>query len=725
MTNCRVGALAAALFLTITSCCVAAPAIFWASDPVRPDETLVTLGEGIRSDCVVESARLSDGVTVKPVVNPLPSLSKWTVLKPLQVGPRSVKAVLPAAWKPGVFALRVRQADGVSNLLLANAPDPWWLQGDEGQRSTPGGWVRVFGKGLGPSSDEVRAVLRNTQGEDTALKVTKATCWALSAALPATLKSGDYTLFVHNGLGGEAGWRAAGQLTVIPPVTWKTDMFTVAGEGEKVDTDKAIQEAVDKAAANGGGIVFLPRGTYDVKGQLLIPPGTVLRGEGMGLVNLYWANSAEPPAALITGANCGVQDLTIHCFNYIRVISDTPDSERFRLNRVRVRAVPEAVRGRIIKPTKEPFCGLHIQGRNWQVTGCDIYAALACNAQGRALIAGPWGFAGDKGPWYGVMTDNKFFGHMYGCENYKDVIFERNEVQGVCISATTYWNNFSQNLYCADNFIQHVYGGDREIMTFDAGGGAYFGKARAQGAHLTLAADPVFKDYAPTAHTDYRGAAVFILDGTGAGQYRLVTANQGREWEIDRPWIVSPDDTSIISIVPFRGRNLFIGNTFVDGGAVQLYGSSADVILAGNKGTRIDGFFTWGLNPHGWGWQPSFCCQFLDNELTEGSGYGARVWGPSFIGVTTNNSNEQYGGPLARGTLFRRNVMHTQGYIRVEGNTEDTLVEGCTVKHSPTGIRVGTTTRQTLLRKNVFEDVAQPLDGDGPKNAVIVDIKKE
>ena len=76
---------------------------------------------------------------------------------------------------------------------------------------------------------------------------------------------------------------------------------------------------------------------------------------------------------------------------------------------------------------------------------------------------------------------------------------------------------------------------------------------------------------------------VSILDGRGAGQYRLVTAHEGREWEVDRPWIVPPDASSRISIAPFRGRNLFIGNTFEDGGAFQLYGAAHDSIVAENK----------------------------------------------------------------------------------------------------------------------------------------------
>ncbi len=696
----------------------AAPGIHWVSDPVAPDETVVILGEGLEAGAVVELLRLADGPAGQPG-SPEPR-GQFATLKPLQVSGRCIKAVLPpnaipTQAKGGLYALRVRQGEAVSNTLLANEPNPWWFQGDEGRLASPGGWLRIFGKCLGTAAATV--LLRDAAGQDRRLAVKAANGWSLNVPLPADLPRGDHEVFVHNGWGGPAGWRRAGRLSVVAPVTQPPTMILVANTG---DTDKAIHEALEKAAKSGGGIVFLPRGSYDVKSALVIPPRTVLRGEGMGLVSLYVANTPDPPESWISGRDYGLEELSLYCFNYRRVISDTPDSERLRLHHVRVRAVPEAVRHTVKKNNKEPLAALHITGRNYRITGCDVYGALPGNAQGRVLVTGPWGFARDQGPWYGVISDSEFYGHMYGCENYKAVIFERNKVTGVCFSATTYWNNFAQDLYCADNDVRHVYGGDREIMTFDAGGGAYFGAAKATGTHLTLAAEPQFKDYAPRAHTDYRGAAVFILDGTGAGQWRQVTANQGREWELDRPWTVAPDDTSRFSIVPFRGRNLFIGNRFVDGGAVQLYGSAADVILAGNTGARIDGFFTWGLNPHGWGWQPSFCCQFLDNELTEGSGYGGRVWGPSFFGVTTGDSNAQYPGPLARATIFRRNVMQTQSYLNLGGKTEDTLVERCTVKHSPVGVRVTKDVHGTVLRGNRFEEVAKPLDGDGAAGALVV-----
>lgn len=116
-----------------------------------------------------------------------------------------------------------------------------------------------------------------------------------------------------------------------------------------------------------------------------------------------------------------------------------------------------------------------------------------------------------------------------------------------------------------------MFGADREMMTGDAAGGAYFGTLAAiSGTQLTLAADPEFHDYAPKPHTDWTGAAVQILEGKGAGQYRFVTSHSGREWQVDRPWTVEPDSQSKVSIAPFRGRCLFIGNECEDGGPFQM-----------------------------------------------------------------------------------------------------------------------------------------------------------
>lgn len=711
----------AVLALLVTVPVLAAPTIFWVSDPVRPDETALLLTEGCSPATMIEAARLEDGQAGKAVANCVPMVGKWTPIKPLQVSRHCVKAVIPAAWKPGVYALRLREGGATSAVALANAPVSFWLQGDEGQSGTPGGWVRAFGKDLSFGAG-AKAILRDAAGTDLALKITKADCWSLAAALPANVKPGEYSVLVHNGLGGPAGWKDLGKFTVIAPVAWKTDVFPVEAQGEGAAGEAAIRDALAKAKANGGGIVLVKAGSYDLGGTLEIPDGTILKGEAPGVVSFYWKNSAAPPESLIIGTDYELDNISLYCHNYHCVIKTTLESRRFRMDHVIVRAVPDATRAYAIKQTNDVLAILHLQGCNFQITNCDLYAAIAGNAQGRVILTGPWGFGRGVGPYYGLMTDNEFYGHMYGCENLKGMIFERNSVTGVCLSATTYWNNFAQDVYVADCAIRHVYGGDREIMTFDGAAGAYFGKVKAEGTHLTLASDPVFKDAAPVPHTDYRGGAVFILDGTGAGQYRIVTANKDRDWEVDRPWQVAPDETSVVTIVPFRGRNIFVNNSFRDGGAMQLYGCAADEIIVGNKGVRIDGFYTWGLNGGNYGYQPAWTAQYFDNEISEPSGYGGRVWGPSFFGVITSDDAPGV-GPLARGNVLRRNVLGIQTYMNIGGTATDTVVEANAIRHTPNGIKVGKATEGTLIRNNSFEDVAAPVSGEGAAKALVVPAK--
>jgi len=50
-------------------------------------------------------------------------------------------------------------------------------------------------------------------------------------------------LLVHNGLGGAATWRKVGELNVVPPPTWKTEVFTVAVQGDGAVVDAAIPDA--------------------------------------------------------------------------------------------------------------------------------------------------------------------------------------------------------------------------------------------------------------------------------------------------------------------------------------------------------------------------------------------------------------------------------------------------------------------------------------------------
>ena len=52
--------------------------------------------------------------------------------------------------------------------------------------------------------------------------------------------------------------------------------FGALGDGS--DDTAAFQKALDEAAAGGSGVVLVPAGTFAIRGHLVVPPNTELRG---------------------------------------------------------------------------------------------------------------------------------------------------------------------------------------------------------------------------------------------------------------------------------------------------------------------------------------------------------------------------------------------------------------------------------------------------------------
>ena len=87
----------------------------------------------------------------------------------------------------------------------------------------------------------------------------------------------------------------------MPRDSWPTDVFNIldfGGETDTYDFDNGapLREALKAAEENGGGVVYFPRGFYHMdSGNFTIPENTVIRGEGMNLVSVYWGGPAGAP----------------------------------------------------------------------------------------------------------------------------------------------------------------------------------------------------------------------------------------------------------------------------------------------------------------------------------------------------------------------------------------------------------------------------------------------
>ncbi len=124
-------------------------------------------------------------------------------------------------------------------------------------------------------------------------------------------------------LGGPAAWAAEGQAAPVPPTTlWTTCVTDFGAKGDgKTDDTEAFQKALS-GAAEKGGIVFAPAGTYLIAGTLDVPQGVMLRGVweaphhtdiGKGTVLYATGNKGteDGPPFIMLHQSSGVRGLTV------------------------------------------------------------------------------------------------------------------------------------------------------------------------------------------------------------------------------------------------------------------------------------------------------------------------------------------------------------------------------------------------------------------------------
>ena len=687
----------------------AAPTVFWASDPVQPGQTVVVIGEGFGEKPKVEISRLSDGQRS-------PVSEGFVTVDAIQASDQGLKFTVPTTIQPGIFAYRITTEAGSCQGLL-NRPQAWWAQGDVGLTASPGSRIWVFGRNF---EKKALVTLRSVDGDKQVSLAAAGDEYAISAYIPSDLLSGKYGLAV-SAIKGSPGTFSSSEpslpIVVSKPTVWPTTMFNVReagaeGDGVKDDT-AAIFTTLQKAEKAGGGVVYFPRGRYRVSEALAVPRFTVLRGEKREWSCLAWGDFAKPPEALIRGTNSfGIEELTLYAKDHQHVIAsdlgDKPDAGDVFVRKVRVRA--DAYRGHPSQDEVAKTFGMQMRlstgggdtirlgGKNIEITDSDFYGS------GRSIYL--------KSAHGGRVEGNKFYNGRWGwycLEGCDGLIFANNELTGGDLMSTgggiaNYSTSCSQNIYFAHNRMSLAHGWDREIMTTDAGDGAYFGKIKSvNGTKMVLAETP---EKFVKKGRNWRGSAVFILAGKGAGQYRRLAKYEGDQIEVDRPWVVDPDQDSLLSITMFHGHYLLVDNEFTDCGAMQFYGTSIDCVVAHNRGTRMSGFR--GLGLWYYAFQPSWYCQFLDNEILEGNYYHWNEAADSVLEVF-GAKHGSYQGPLNVGAVVRGNQLLGQSYIRVSGSCRDVVVEGNRVAHADRGIFVSRDTARVLVKDNQFEDVAQPV----------------
>lgn len=234
--------------------------------------------------------------------------------------------VVPQLFTLGLYAFWIRTGDQVGGPYYVNKATVWWGEYPEIQ---PSSVFRLFGINLKLASGTPTvtftsgsSVLSGTVGSGDG--------YAVSVTAPAGLVAGQsYTVTYSNGFGGSIGaYTLSSVLPVIASaadtlslgVPWSASFAAFASNVYNVKTDvrlpafavgdgvacdeAALQGAIDKANTDGGGVVYLPSGTYrlctypniltyDV--ALALKSNVVVQGAGQALTTLLGDPTGAPP----------------------------------------------------------------------------------------------------------------------------------------------------------------------------------------------------------------------------------------------------------------------------------------------------------------------------------------------------------------------------------------------------------------------------------------------
>ena len=692
----------------------AEPAIFWASDPVKPGQTVQMTGIDLAGFETVDITRVPDTSGS--------AVSGARAARPAQVLARSDDTfafVVPAEMEPGVFSATLR---GASRALVVplNRPDIYWAQGDRGKAASPGGWLRVSGRNIAlTGSAVVRLAASGRHDVEVEIEVERPDIWSATFPLPKNLSPATYRIRLWNGHGDASAWRDAGEIEVLPPASVdraKMELSSTHPDNRTNDDTARINAALSALARRGGGELLLRAGIYRLGGPLTIPDGVSLKGESRDLVTLMWKDSENPPDALVSGfRDFSIADLTINADRHFHIIKGGfatdptgADGGNITIRAVVIRASSfmgrlepdepgrrlEAMRQR----TKTGAVGLLLAGSNIVVEDCDVLTSMRPFVLTRALgarLTGNRFHIGRRG-WYSIAAPD-------------GVLFENNHLIGADLQGSggginTLVGSSARNVLMRGNRFESMFAWDREAMTSDGPGGFYRGPIAMQ-ADGRIRIDPA--GLGTLKERNWQGAGLFVLKGRGLGAVARVTGRTDDLIALDRDLTDLTDGSSRVTIVPMQENFLIIDNAFEDVGSAQIFGTGHGHVFAGNRSLRSSGFAAVSLDyRHP---QPNFYIQFLGNEtLSAGFRRSAEIAaiGRQFKGNDTL---------LTFGLVIRDNRLRAASSIRVNGGSaaipavRGVLIEQNRIENTDIGIEVGPGVDELILRDNAMRHVQVPL----------------
>jgi hypothetical protein len=652
------------------------PTVFHASESANPGEVIGLEGANFGS---------TPQLWLTPVAGGAVALTPHIALTTLTGTDYYVAARIPSSQRVGLYAVWVRNGAGYSR-------QPVWINRArathlEYDQAASGATVRAFGRNLAirGASPTVRFVDPSTHASTPApVDAVHSDPYALRFTVPGGPSSGrGYDVLLSNGMGGSYGevttperltLRAGGSDVYQLGVPWAAD-FTFANNVYDVRTDprlalhaagngvsddqSAIQGAIDRASADGGGEVYLPGSTYHIGlSRLVMRSRVVVRGDGIDVTTLSDTTLSgidfAPGSSVMGLTNLTLRGPTaIHGTNVrVNASSSTP-IDRVFLSHVKLQ----------LDVTPSPV-----------VEGSAMHHVLVTDSifEESARQAAPLYWHGSS---YLTVRNSSF--HFLNARimigDSSHILWENNRsTRDYTLPDQPVPNGDSGHLDLQCTSQVAILGsrfslagtnrdsGDGETINTQCGSQSqrprYWGTATSADATHLFDARQL---YSPAAHGGL--FAVWILKGPGMGQWRWVVSNTPTALTVDHPWEVIPTSASVYSVREIDAYQFLIKDNTLTGnrfGIEHYTGVQQSAIIHNtltNDGpiwlrSQVHRQIDVDLSP------------VWDNYVAENtvSGNDQQQYDTAGMGVIDDEIAGPLVGAMVLGNEFRRNAVHAQ-----------------------------------------------------------------
>lgn len=703
-------------------------------------------------------------------------------LQIVQAATDSIKFVIPETLQEGIFAVKLAAKNKPSassgrvsydKFVYLNAPEITQVNGDDGTIATAGGTVRITGRNLVQAINTVdntitdaeeisnmglRMELMSQSGKKTELAISRVySPYSVEAKIPENLSNGNYELTFYSGYGDGTCWSMPVALKVSDPIRskWKTDVFNVCDFGAISNDDNndtfAFVNALDAAAKNGGGIVYVPAGIYHLVNMIVIPENVHFMGDGKEVSIIYWSPylwdwGELPTASVLCSSNTEISDMSLYAARSGHMIcvttpeqsgskttgSDSSYAANVYIHDLKINASPagngvtgggayginisgltmEALEALIYQESGANSRGIQFSKcENAQVTNCEVYVASAAirpNFQSNSLISDNY---------LELISSGGYRNNYWIDIEGTDILFENNTLKN---SVILFGNKQFDGVYFANNKMSTDFWNNTELLTGDQ---TWHWGAERDGIIQKDERDVSNRTYLLSsqktniATNRFKGEFLCVRDGQGSGQVRRIVYSDQKYVVVESPFTVEPNRNSRASIEAGIADVFFAGNDLQYGTGIGSFGVMTGTVMSHNKLRNCDWMHLW---PY------SDSCDWYvtmnDNYLTQGyhhlatgetdgeSGYseiGLRGCGKdgSIRGITIKNNKMYEGWHINLESISYSNAVRD---VLIDNN----YIDGANVAISFTTSNVQNGFDGVMLYRNKFENCKTNLGGN-------------